>query len=65
LPAGGNTGSGNREKRGGIMPENEKPELTDEAIEAEDVEVVAHSADEDEEDGALEDWCIINNSSAL
>ena len=48
------------------MPENEKPELTDEAIEAEDVEVVAHSADEDEEDGALEKGgCIINNSAAL
>ena len=51
-----------------VMPENEKPELDDEAIEtteAEDVEVVAHSADEDEEDGALDKGCIINNSSAL
>jgi hypothetical protein len=46
------------------MPENEKPELTDETPEAQDIEVVGHSEDEDE-DGAENKGCIVNNSAAL
>jgi hypothetical protein len=49
------------------MPENEKPELTDETPEAQDIEVVGHSEDEDEEEDGAESkgGCIVNNSAAL
>lgn len=47
------------------MPENEKPELTDETPEAQDIEVVGHSEDEEEDGAENKGGCIINNSAAL
>ncbi|WP_256463626.1 MULTISPECIES: hypothetical protein [Streptomycetaceae] len=42
------------------MPEDINPEPTE--AEDEDVDVVAHGVPADE---AVEDWCVVNNSSAL